>query len=241
MVRYGEIKSNLIATQTYKKQSSIILIFMLSWFAIAFTLSLAGIFQAIEESFFPNIAIGIALPFATGITYIARSKKFEEILNFIPQHWLIAFQIYRLLGILFLLLYSAEKLPGVFALPAGIGDLAIGLSAPIVAYFYTAGYKRSCLAILVWNLAGIADLVLAITLGFLSSPSQFQLLSPNNPNAMITAFPLVLVPTFAVPLSIVLHLASLKKLGSAVKQSGVENQNIVRCIWGRLASCWSLR
>jgi len=32
------------------------------------------------------------------------------------------------------------------------------------------------------------------------------------PNELISAFPLVMVPVFSVPLSILLHLASLKKL-----------------------------
>lgn len=239
LVHYGESKTNSIAIQSDKKLSSAILFFMVCWAVVAFALSWAGAFQASKNAFFPMIAIGIALPLVAGILLVSRSKRFEEILNNIPQHWLVGIQIYRSIGILFLVLYSAGRLPGVFALPAGIGDMAIGLSAPIVAYFYATSSKRSCLAVLFWNLAGIADLVVAITIGFLSSASQFQLLSQNNPNTMITAFPLVLIPTFAVPLSIVLHLASLKKLRSAIKQPGLENQNIVKCIWGRLESCRS--
>ena len=63
-----------------------------------------------------------------------------------------------------------------------------------------------------WNLLGLLDLVVAVTLGFLSSPSPFQMLAFDAPNDLITAFPLVMVPAFAVPLSVILHLASLAKL-----------------------------
>ena len=212
LVRYGELRTSSVAIQPTKKLSGVILLFLICWASIAFALSWAGVFQTTKDTLFPSIAIGIVLPFVTGILFISRSKRFEEILNHIPQHWLVGFQFYRSFGILFLLQYSAEKLPGVFALPAGIGDLVIGLSAPIVAYLYATSSKRSYLTVLAWNVVGIADLVLAVTLGFLSSPWPFQLLSLENPNAMISAFPLVLVPTFAVPLSLVLHLASMKKL-----------------------------
>ncbi|MBV8528133.1 MAG: hypothetical protein JOZ75_07440, partial [Candidatus Dormibacteraeota bacterium] len=63
-----------------------------------------------------------------------------------------------------------------------------------------------------WNLLGITDLVVAVALGFLSSPSHFELLSLSSPNALITRMPYVLIPTFAVPLSILLHIAALRRL-----------------------------
>jgi hypothetical protein len=52
----------------------------------------------------------------------------------------------------------------------------------------------------------------AVTTGFLTSPSAVQRFALEAPNDLISAFPLVLVPTFLVPISIVLHVASLKKL-----------------------------
>jgi hypothetical protein len=60
----------------------------------------------------------------------------------------------------------------------------------------------------VWNLFGILDLVVAVGLGALSSILGIGI------SAEITTFPmgespLVLVPTFLVPLFVMLHLASL--------------------------------
>ncbi|MBL1430143.1 MAG: hypothetical protein COA60_001240 [Robiginitomaculum sp.] len=39
-----------------------------------------------------------------------------------------------------------------------------------------------------------------------------NLLSKDDPNLLITSFPLVMIPTFAVPLSIILHVLTLWKL-----------------------------
>ena len=58
----------------------------------------------------------------------------------------------------------------------------------------------------------IADLAVAVTTGFLTSPSPVQLLSLDRPNELIGTFPLAMIPVFLVPLSLLLHLASLQKL-----------------------------
>jgi hypothetical protein len=62
---------------------------------------------------------------------------------------------------------------------------------------------------------GISDLVIAVATGFLSAPSPFQIFSLDAPNVLVGSFPLVMIPIFAVPLSIVLHLASLSKIRAA--------------------------
>jgi hypothetical protein len=63
-----------------------------------------------------------------------------------------------------------------------------------------------------WNWLGIGDLVIALTMGFATSPSPLQLLSFDHPNQLVGMFPLALIPVFAVPVSILLHIASLQKL-----------------------------
>lgn len=204
--------------------STTTLISLSSWAIVVFVLGWHDMFEARPGAYFPFIVLGIIFPLLGGYLFLSRSSSLNQVLDQVPQHWLVSVQLYRALGVIFLILYSANMLPGVFAIPAGIGDILIGISAPLVAYACARRYRRSCLVILLWNLFGIADLVLAVTVGFLSSPGPFQLLAPENPNVMITSFPLVLIPTFAVPLSIVLHLASLKKL----RQSLMQQNNAVR-------------
>jgi hypothetical protein len=99
-----------------------------------------------------------------------------------------------------------------FALPAGLGDVLVGVLAPVVAIAYRRGPRENTNLVSVWNLFGLADLVVAVTAGFLTSPSAFQLFAFDLPNELISRFPLVLIPVFLVPLSVLLHLASLAKL-----------------------------
>jgi hypothetical protein len=126
-------------------------------------------------------------------------------------------QLYRALGVVFLVAWSLGALPGAFALPAGIGDMAVGLSAPFVAMLVKRGSPRARDAAILWNVFGLADLVVAVTMGVLTSPGQLHRLALDSPNVAITVLPLVLVPMIAVPLSILLHLIGLHRLIGRVR------------------------
>ena len=66
---------------------------------------------------------------------ILLSPTFRAIIAGIPQHWLIGIQTFRILGGVFLIRYFEGQLPGIFAIPAGVGDLVTGMLAPVVAYW----------------------------------------------------------------------------------------------------------
>ena len=102
-------------------------------------------------------------------------------------------------------------------MPAGSGDVAIGLTAPLVAAYYARNPGTAGSTVAVWNILGILDLVIAITTGFLTSPSPVQLFAFDAPNELIALYPLVLIPVFLVPVSIVIHIASLTKLARSAK------------------------
>jgi hypothetical protein len=80
----------------------------------------------------------------------------------------------------------------------------------VVALAYARNAQRNAGRVTAWNVVGILDLVVAITTGFITSPST--LFSYEPPNELIAIFPLVLIPVYLVPLSLLLHLASLAKL-----------------------------
>src|SRR5262249_22588713 len=62
-----------------------------------------------------------------------RSESIARLVSAIPLHWLVAAQVYRVAGGIFLVLWADGRLPWQFALPAGIGDVATGIVAVIVA------------------------------------------------------------------------------------------------------------
>lgn len=200
--------------------------YLIGWLLLAVVLGSGGVFQATHATLFPAIALGIATPILVGVLLLRHSHTLNSAIDSVPLSWLVGVQLYRAFGFIFLALYAVDQLPAEFAIPAGVGDVLVGVSAPMVAYLLFKGHRLSCLAVLGWNVAGMLDLAIALTLGFLSSPGPFQAFAFDAPNELITAFPLVLVPVFAVPLSILLHLATLKRLKGKV---GVASHKSVMC------------
>ncbi|MGH6856750.1 MAG: hypothetical protein ACRECP_03660 [Methylocella sp.] len=186
-------------------------IVLIGWFLTAASLAWMEVYRAAPDRI-PTIQYGILVPVLIGGLLIWRSSTVARIIDAVPQHWLIGVQVYRALGAIFLILYATGKLPGLFAWPAGLGDVLTGVLAPVVAVAYARAPSKNADLVFAWNLFGLADLVVAVTAGFLTSPSRFQLFSFDLPSELIGEFPLVLVPVFAVPVSVLLHLASLTKL-----------------------------
>jgi hypothetical protein len=201
-------------------------IYLLVWWIAAVALGSSEFLHATTSTVFPAIALGVSLPILMGVLLLRRSSLLNRVIEAIPIQWLVGFQLYRAFGLICLVLYASAHLPAEFAIPAGLGDVLVGVTAPVIGYLFFKGYRWSCLAVLGWNLVGILDLVIAVTVGFLSSPGPFHVLAIETPNELITAFPLVLVPVFAVPLSVVLHLATLKRLRSVL---GTTSSNGFKC------------
>jgi hypothetical protein len=196
------------------------------WFFIAFALALGGVYSA-ATSRIPTIQFGIAVPILIGCLLIWRWPAVSRLIDAVPRQWVIAIQFYRVEGVTFLLLYAAHLLPGVFALPAGLGDVAVGLLAAAIGIGATGGGPLNSKTVLRWNLLGIADLIVALTTGFLTAPSAFQMFAFDHPNELISMFPLVLIPTFLVPLAILLHIISLIQLGRATANVGGSRERAV--------------
>jgi hypothetical protein len=198
-------------------------IFLAAWLGLAIGLGLNGFFGRYAVPRVPGIAFAF-LPLIIGYILASVSTSLRKTIDATPPQWMIGVQTYRILGTVFLVLFAQGGLPGVFALPAGIGDFLVGITAPLVAYLTITKHPWSRGLALLWNMIGITDLVLAVALGFLSSPGPFHLLSLNNPNVLITSFPLVLIPAFAVPLSMLLHLLSLRWLVNSKPPRLINNQ-----------------
>ncbi len=188
---------------------------LFGWLILAAVLGAAELFRPHPDRAGFAIVLAILLPIVAGALLIRGSAAVRDILRAVPQSWLVGVQAYRGLGTIFLVLLGVGLLPPEFALPAGFGDAFVGLAAIPVAVYYGAGAPQRGPLVVLWNVLGIADLVIAVGTGFLSSPSPLQQFAFADPNVIVGAYPLVLIPVFAVPLSIVLHIASLTKLAWA--------------------------
>src|SRR5215208_2585122 len=117
---------------------------------------------------------------------------------------LIAVHTWRIGGIAFLWGMTQGLLDPAFAIPAGVGDILIGVTAIPFAIFLWKGYSWSKYSIVVWSVLGIADLVNAVTLGVITNP-DFR-------TSTMATLPWILVPTVAVPTALALHGIVLYRL-----------------------------
>jgi hypothetical protein len=181
---------------------------LVAWFALVWLLATAGALQA-RPGAPPLLPVAIFAPVLLGLVLLTRSSRIAAALDAIPPAWLVGLQVYRIFGGAFLVQFALGKLSAVFALPAGTGDVMVGLLALPVAFYLNHNPAGGRAAAVAWNLFGVLDLVLAITLGFLSSTGRLQGLGVA-PAPL--SYPLVMVPAFAVPLSVILHGMSLWQL-----------------------------
>ena len=163
------------------------------WLVCVVLLAANGVFRTDA----PRIPIALLTTLAAGYLLLF-SRTFRAIISSIPQHWLIGIQTFRILGGVFLIRYFQGELPGVFAIPAGVGDILTGLFAPLIAYWWVAGRPYARTAAIAWNLFAMADLVNAVMLGTLTGGGGGGIV-----------FPIVLAPTYAVPRAFLVHSYSL--------------------------------
>jgi hypothetical protein len=122
-------------------------------------------------------------------------------------------QTFRVAGGVFLIVLGLGELPAIFAVPAGVGDIAVGVTAPFVAWRLSHGAGRTGAA---WfNVLGLVDLAVALGIGFLAGTGPTNLLHVVPSTEALTMLPLALIPTTAVPLAVALHLVSLRRLRTA--------------------------
>jgi hypothetical protein len=155
------------------------------------------------------IGLGFAVPLLVFLAAFWLSAPFRKFLMAADLPLLTAVQSWRFAGFGFIALMVHNVLPGSFAWPAGLGDMAIGLTAPWLAL---AVVRRPSIAasrlFVIWNLLGILDLLVAVGSGAFN-----QLLATGAAGEITTRpmaqLPLVLIPAFLVPLFVMLHLTGL--------------------------------
>jgi hypothetical protein len=206
----GLERTDLTADQRRATWLAIMVPFTL-WATLAWTAAINGLFRA-GASPLPLLPSAIFLPLIIGVPLLLLSKRVGQLLDAMPTTWLVALQLYRILGSQWLVYWLRGLLPGLWAVPAGTGDVLTGLFAVAAAIALAAGTAEGRKAAVLWNIFGLADLAVAITLGMIITPGPFQLIVVNGPSIGLDGYPNVLTPAFVVPGSILLHALSLRQL-----------------------------
>ena len=171
-----------------------------AWFAFSFVASTQHLYVTRASNPPLPILLAVVMPIAVFLVWIGISPEFRRFVFSLDPRTLTLLHAWRLGGFTFLTLYAYGILPGLFALPAGLGDMAIGATAPFVALRLASPNHRT--TFLRWQALGILDLVVAVSMGGLVS-----FLAPVGPRPFaMSVLPLSLIPTFAVPLLLILHI-----------------------------------
>jgi hypothetical protein len=179
------------------------------WLLLVVSLGAAGAFVGRPGTAPFAIAIGAGAPLLLFFAWLRLSQSFRAFVLSLDLRLIAGIQAWRWAGLGFLSLYAYKVLPALFALPAGLGDMAIGFAAPwmILALVRQPDFAASA-AFIRWNVLGILDLAVAISIGTLSAT-----LATGAPGEISTApmstLPLLLIPAFLVPLFLMLHTAAL--------------------------------
>jgi hypothetical protein len=181
------------------------------WFAVAWSAAINGAFRT--GTSLPVLPVAIWLPVIIGVPLLLLSKRVGQVLDAMPATWLIALQLYRVFGSWALVAALRGTLTGLLGWPAGIGDVLTGLFAVPAAIAVANGTAQGRRAAIIWNIFGLADFAVAITMGAITSPGPLQLIVPDVPSIGATgAYPGVFTPAFVVPCGVLLHALSLRQL-----------------------------
>lgn len=174
-----------------------------AWFILVVCAAALHVFENASNAAGFGVALAALAPIAVFASAYAGSEGFRKFTLSLNVRTLTFAQSWRLAGLLFVVLQAYGVLPAIFALPAGYGDMAVGATASLAAV--RLSYPKHRNSFIAWQLLGIADLVLAVSLG-----ATARLLSPNGGSmAAMTVLPLSLVPTFIVPLLLIFHLVCI--------------------------------
>ncbi len=181
----------------------------LVWFGVVLSLAAQGAFVIGPNALPIGITISATAPplLVVAALYLspavrAAAKDLSPVALSIAQSW-------RILGGLFLALLAFDKLPGLFAWPAGLGDVAIGIAAPFVVWRLLHDPKFVKSANYRWfNYLGIFDFLVAFATATLASGRLPQLIDGVTA-APMGHLPLVMIPAFLVPIFASLHVLAL--------------------------------
>jgi len=183
------------------------------WFTVAYVLGTGHYMANDQQSLLAPIILSVVGPVAIFLAAYGLWRPFRGFVLSLDIRTLTMLQIWRVIGFGFLPLYAFDLLPGLFAWPAGLGDLAIGLVAPfmVLRLIRDPDFAASP-GLIRFHLAGMLDFLVAAGTATLASGAFPALIPAGLTSAHMDIWPLSLFPSFIVPVFIILHLSVLFKI-----------------------------
>ena len=188
------------------------------WLGLVSFLGARGAFVGSADS--PPLAIflGVTIPLAVFFAAYFGWSAFRAFILGADLRLVAAIQAWRWGGLGFLALYAHGVLPGPFAFPAGLGDMAVGVTAPwIVLRLVRDPSFAASRRFVIWNIMGIVDFVVAVSMGTICS-GFLHGLTLNVTTSAMGQLPLVLIPAYMVPFFAMLHFTALFQARQSIRQ-----------------------
>lgn len=181
------------------------------WAGLQVALATGGV---LAERIGPAPVIGVvaAIPLiAVGLIALLSGRARAALLG-VSTETIIALNIGRLMGVVFVLLAAAGRMGGPFPYSAGWGDIITGADALLLTVLMLRG-RVSLGAVALWNSFGLLDLVVALALGGITFGTGLGGLLAAAPGANeISSLPTVMIPTVLVPMYMILHVVVFAQL-----------------------------
>ena len=180
------------------------------WFAGVVTAHYAGLLRAEPGNLPIPFGVAIAVPIVLFFASYWVVPRFRTAVLGVDVRLVTSLQAWRVAGFVFLPLFVFDHLPGLFAWPAGLGDVAVGLAAPWVAWrvIEDASYATAR-GFANFHWLGLLDVASALATFTITSGIIPGLTNPTS--VAIEEMPLSLIPGFLVPAFVILHAVALLK------------------------------
>jgi hypothetical protein len=185
------------------------------WFVLVLAIGAGGALDPFRGFGVAALGLAVVLPVAALVCAFFAFEPIRSAMLATPLSALVAINTIRILGVVFVALYAAGKLPAPFAPSAGWGDIITGVAAAPLAWAIARFGERVRMLTFIWNVFGAADLVAAVSLGALSTPSPFQAFAGPPTSVIMTTLPWLMIPGFLVPSLFFIHLVIFRRLAGS--------------------------
>ena len=222
------VASYTLAFATSTRERALIAVAMTTWFGVVLWLGATDVLRQALLLGLPGLAWAVAIPIASLSTALLMTREGRRRVAEAPLPPLVGVHAVRVLGIWFVLLLAAGRLPAPFAPVAGWGDILAGVLALPTAALVLRSPEGSRARVLLWNVIGAVDLVAAVSLGLTSLPGPTRIFMDAPGSGAMNDLPWFIIPGFLVPTLLTVHVIVFYKLRAQLPVAGTLHTRTAR-------------
>lgn len=201
--------NNLIGEAKTKKINNSILLFGFTYLLVVSIISFTDFFKV--NTLPPRILVTSTLPLLLFyMLFISQTSTYKTIIKTISLQSLVRLNVFRLIGVFFLITHYYGALPKYFAITGGLGDMFAAVTAIFVAYALDKKKAYALKLTFVWNIIGLLDIINVAISAIIAT--RLSLTTGSQSVVEIASFPFVWIPALAPATIIFIHISIFRKL-----------------------------